>query len=273
MEIDIKDIWFSYDQNRDVLRNINVQISQGEKIAIMGENGAGKTTLVKHLNGILKPKKGSIMIGDVDTVSSRVSLLSRYVGFAFQNPDSQLFEKSVWAELIFGPRNIGMDKKKSQSIAMEILDLLELRDKKNLHPHDLGLPQRKLLSIGSVLTMDTPIVVLDEPTLGQDYQGKQIIARVIKWLEKKGKTIISISHDIDFCCGHFDRFLIMTAGEIVFDGKKENVLHQEALLTKAHLSLPHLTRLGNALHFDQPIADLQAFLVNLAISRSKKSLT
>ncbi len=262
MDIDIKDLWFSYDQSRNVLSNINVHIRRGEKVAIMGENGAGKTTLVKHLNGILKPKKGSIMIGDVDAISSRVSILSRQVGFAFQNPDSQLFEKSVWAELIFGPRNIGMDKKKIQSIAMEILDLLELKDQKNFHPHDLGLPQRKLLSIGSVLTMDTPIVVLDEPTLGQDYQGKQVVSHLIRWLEKKNKTIISISHDIDFCCDYFNRFLIMTAGEIVFDGNTENLLREEDLLTKAHLSLPHLTRLSNALCFNKPVANMQAFLVN-----------
>ena len=168
MNIAIQSIHFSYPSGVIALRGISLQILSGEKVAIIGQNGSGKTTLVKHLNGLLKPSSGSVLIGDWDTRDVPVNRLASRVGYVFQNPDDQLFQSKVWAEVAFGPKNLGWEPARIEQQVALAIEMVDLKNAVQLHPYDLSTGERKRVALASVLAMDTPIVVLDEPTTGED---------------------------------------------------------------------------------------------------------
>lgn len=260
MKIEIQDLQFSYPTGVQALRGISLTIEAGEQVAIVGQNGAGKTTLVKHLNGLLQPSSGSIRIGDWDTKEYSVAKLARRVGYVFQNPDEQLFSKNVGTEVAFGPRNLGMSAEQVQSRVNDALALTELSDKTETNPYDLSPTWRKMVALASVIAMDTPIIVFDEPTTGQDAANIGRIANVIKVLRERGKTVITITHDIDFCAENFERVIAMSQGRILLDGSARDVLGQEEILATTFVDPPQLTRLGKRLGFSETIRNEEEFL-------------
>ena len=156
MNIAIQSIHFSYPSGVIALRGISLQILSGEKVAIIGQNGSGKTTLVKHLNGLLKPSSGSVLIGDWDTRDVPVNRLASRVGYVFQNPDDQLFQSKVWAEVAFGPKNLGWEPARIEQQVALALEMVDLKNAVQLHPYDLSTGERKRVALASVLAMDTP---------------------------------------------------------------------------------------------------------------------
>ncbi|MCC7187526.1 MAG: ABC transporter ATP-binding protein, partial [Anaerolineales bacterium] len=212
MNIEIHNLTFSYPTGVQALRGLSLTIQSGEQVAIVGQNGAGKTTLVKHLNGLLQPTSGSVKIGDWDTREHSVAKMARRVGYVFQNPDEQLFSKNVGIEVAFGPKNLGMSGEQVQRRVKEALAMVELSDKTETNPYDLSATWRKMVALASVIAMDTDIVIFDEPTTGQDAANIARIANVIKILRERGKTIITITHDIDFCAENFERVIAMSQG-------------------------------------------------------------
>src|SRR5690349_1534011 len=168
MDIEIRDLQYTYPTGVDALRGISLKIESGEQVAIVGQNGAGKTTLVKHLNGLLQPTSGQVVIGDWDTREHPVSKLARRVGYVFQNPDEQLFSKNVGAEIAFGPKNLGFESQRVESLVQDALALTELSGKTETNPYDLSTTWRKMVALASIISMDTDIVIFDEPTTGQD---------------------------------------------------------------------------------------------------------
>jgi energy-coupling factor transport system ATP-binding protein len=164
----ISDLYFTYPAGVDALRGISLTIESGEQVAIVGQNGAGKTTLVKHLNGLLQPTRGQVLIGDWNTREHSVAKLARRVGYVFQNPDEQLFSKNVGTEVAFGPRNLGYDGDQVQALVRDALAMTELSDKTETNPYDLSATWRKMVALASIISMDTDIVIFDEPTTGQD---------------------------------------------------------------------------------------------------------
>ncbi|NOZ71121.1 MAG: ABC transporter ATP-binding protein [Chloroflexi bacterium] len=244
MKIEIKDLHFTYPGDVHALNNINLTIESGEQVAIVGQNGAGKTTLVKHLNGLLLPTSGSVHIGDWNTKEHPVAKLASRVGYVFQNPDEQLFTKNVHDEVSFGPKNLGYPPDKVETLVNDALALTELSDKRDMNPYDLSATWRKLVALASIIAMDTPIIVFDEPTTGQDAANIARIAHVIASLRQRGKTVITITHDIDFCAENFERIIALGGGKVLLDGAANEVLGQEDILAQTYVEPPQLTRLG-----------------------------
>jgi energy-coupling factor transport system ATP-binding protein len=260
MSIEIHDLHFTYPSGVEALRGVSLRIGSGEQIAIIGQNGAGKTTLVKHLNGLLQPTRGQVLIGDWDTTQHSVAKLASRVGYVFQNPDDQLFSKTVGAEVAFGPKNLGFDSDQIEALVDKALALTELSDKTETNPYDLSVTWRKMVALASILSMNTEIVIFDEPTTGQDAVTVARIANVIAKLRSDGNTVITITHDIDFCAENFERVIAMSQGKILLDGNANEVLGQEDILATTYVDPPQLTRLGKRLGLKETVRDQEEFL-------------
>src|SRR5215204_1408209 len=260
MNIEIFNLQFSYPTGVTALRGISFTINAGEQVAIVGQNGAGKTTLVKHLNGLLQPTSGYVRIEDWDTREHSVAKLAHRVGYVFQNPDEQLFSKNVGTEVAFGPKNLARSGEQVQALVKDALSLTELSDKTETNPYDLSPTWRKMVAIASIIAMDTPIVIFDEPTTGQDAANIARIANVIKTLRERGRTVITITHDIDFCAENFERVIALSQGRILLDGKANDVLGQEEVLATTYVDPPQLTRLGKRLRFEKTVRNQDEFL-------------
>lgn len=263
MKIEVSALNFTYPSGVEALRDISLTIESGEQVAIVGQNGAGKTSLVKHFNGLLEPTSGQIMIGDWNTRDHSVAKLARRVGYVFQNPDEQLFSRNVGIEVAFGPKNLGYEGDKLQSLVKDALGMTELAEKTEINPYDLSATWRKMVALASIIAMDTDIVIFDEPTTGQDAVNIHRIANVIRTLRERGKTVITITHDIDFCAENFERVVALSQGRILLDGKASDVLGQEEILASTYVDPPQLTRLGKRLGFKETITNQEEFLNSL----------
>jgi energy-coupling factor transport system ATP-binding protein len=215
---------------------------------------------VRHFNGLLKPTSGSIFIGDWETTQFSVAKLASRVGYVFQNPDDQLFSRDVLSEITFGPRNLGYAKEKVDELVQRALTLTELSDKTETNPYDLSPTWRKMIALASIIAMDTPIVIFDEPTTGQDAVNVARIANVIAELKREGKTVITITHDIDFCAENFERVIALSNGQVLLDGPASEVLGQEEILAQTYVDPPQLTRLGKRLGLKETVTRQEEFL-------------
>jgi energy-coupling factor transport system ATP-binding protein len=260
MKIEVSDLRFTYPGGVEALRGITTAIEEGEQLAIVGQNGSGKTTLVKHFNGLLRPTSGSVMVGDWDTRKVSVAKLAARVGYVFQNPDEQLFCRTVGEEVAFGPRNLGFEPQKMESLVLDALQLAELSDKRETNPYDLSPTWRKMVALASVISMDAPVVIFDEPTTGQDAASVARIAHVVAELKKRGKTVIAVTHDIDFAAENFDRVMAMSQGQILLDGPAARVFGEEKTLAETYVDPPQLTRLGRSLGFKEVVRNQDEFL-------------
>ena len=263
MKIVINGLQYTYPNGVQALGGISLTMESGEQVGIVGQNGAGKTTLVRHFNGLLQPTSGELRIGDWDTRKHSVAKLASRVGYVFQNPDEQLFSRDVKTEVAFGPRNLGYPSGQIDVLVKEALEMTELSDKTDTNPYDLSATWRKMVAIASILAMDTPIIIFDEPTTGQDAATIARIANVIQVLRERGKTVITITHDIDFCAENFERVIVMAQGKILLDGKANDVFGQEDILATTYVDPPQLTRLGKRLEFRQVVRNEEEFLAAL----------
>ncbi len=260
MKITVEGLVFTYPGGVEALRGIDLTIEAGEQVAIVGQNGAGKTTLVKHFNGLLQPSRGMVRVGDLDTRKTKVARLAAHVGYVFQNPDDQLFCKTVGEEVAFGPKNLGFSNEKIAAQVSTALELTELSDRAGANPYDLTPSWRKMAALASILAMDTQVVILDEPTTGQDTLNVARIARVIAALRAAGKTVITITHDIDFCAENFSRVIALSQGRVLLDGSAAQVLGQEEILAQTYVEPPQLARLGKRLGLEETVLDQESFL-------------
>jgi energy-coupling factor transport system ATP-binding protein len=260
MDIRVKDLTHQYSSQVTALKGINLDIPSADCLAIVGENGAGKTTLAKQLNGLLKPSLGEVWIGDQDTSNLTPAKISHHVGYAFQNPDQQLFASKVLDEVRFGPSNLGFSPGEIDDFSHQALEAVGLDDQVDKHPYDLHLADRKLLSLAAVLAMQTPIVIFDEPTTGQDAHHIKKIGSIINQLQEVGRTVITISHDLDFCARYFRRIVVLRGGEIIADGPTSQVLLEVDLLSSAAVKPPQLVRLAQGLNWDYFAATPEEFI-------------
>lgn len=242
----VHNLQFSYTQDHPIFENFELELDQ-RPTAIIGQNGAGKTTLVRLLKGLLKPLSGTILYKGEDISGRTVASLASQVGYVFQNPDDQIFKYKVIDEVMFGPLNIGMSKEQAREKALEALELTELSAYSEENPYDLELSQRKLVAIASVLAMDTDVIILDEPTIAQDYKGKEIIRKIITSLSQKGKLVLAILHDMDFVAQCFSRVIVLAHGKLLADGTPSEVFVKEDVLDKAALDMPHPLQLRKIL--------------------------
>jgi energy-coupling factor transport system ATP-binding protein len=228
------------------LDGVDLVIRRGERVAIIGQNGSGKTTLVRHFNGLLRPTEGRVIVDGADAAGRRVAALAAIVGLAFQDPDRQIFAARVRSEVAFGPRNLGRSGTELDRAIDDALIATGLDREAATNPYDLGFSRRKLLALASILAMSTPVVVLDEPTTGQDARGVARIQRVVAELSAAGRTVVAISHDMRFVAETFARVVVMGAGRILLDGTPAEVFAEPAwpTLASTYLEPPLAARVG-----------------------------
>jgi energy-coupling factor transport system ATP-binding protein len=235
-----------YPDGTRAVDGVDLSIRAGERVAIIGQNGSGKTTLVRHFNGLLRPTDGRVLVDGADAAGRRVASLAASVGLAFQDPDRQIFAAKVRTEVAFGPRNLGRTGPDLERAIDEALVATGLDGEAQTNPYDLGYSRRKLLALASILAMGTPIVVLDEPTTGQDARGVERIRAIVDRLATDGRTVVGISHDMRFVAESFDRIVVMRDGRIVLDGTPSEVFAEPAweTLASTFLEPPLAARIG-----------------------------
>lgn len=260
--IKVNNLKFSYEADKVILCGINFNLDK-RTTAIIGQNGSGKTTLVKLLKGLLKPISGSIYYEGEDISTKTVAMLAANIGLVFQNPNDQIFKNKVIDEVMFGPLNIGMSYELAKEKSIKALDMVGLKNMLNENPYDLGLSERKLLAIASVIAMDTEVIILDEPTIAQDYRGKEVIKKIIKDLKSLGKLVITIIHDMDFVAEAFERTIVISKGNVLLDDSTKRVFSREDILKEAYLEAPNVTKLSKKLGYEDVYLTVEDFIKDI----------
>ncbi|MBT0159292.1 ATP-binding cassette domain-containing protein [Candidatus Bathyarchaeota archaeon A05DMB-2] len=245
--IEVEDVHYVYPSNVEALKGVSLTIKDGEFIAIMGQNGAGKTTLVKHFNGLLKPTQGTVRINGVDTRKASIAELARNVGFVFQNPDHQLFSETVEEEISFALKNFGFEPEVIEKRLDWALNLLGLTQYRKTSPFLLSGGERKRVALASVLAWDPQVLVLDEPTIGQDHQQKENLRQFIIQMESQGKTVVIVTHDVEFVAECNPRVILMREGKIVADGEGREILTNPEVLAQSSIVLPQVAQIFSQL--------------------------
>jgi energy-coupling factor transport system ATP-binding protein len=239
----VEGVHFSYPNGVEALKGVSLNVKDGEFVAIMGQNGAGKTTLVKHFNGLLKPTSGSVRVNGVETSKASVAALARHVGFVIQNPDHQLFCETVDEEIAFALKNFGYEQAVIEKRITWAVNLLGLSQYRKTSPFMLSGGERKRVALASVLAWDPQILILDEPTIGQDHRQKENLRQFIMQLQTQGKTIVMVTHDVEFVAECNPRVVLMQEGKIVADGQGKQVLTNPELLEQASIVLPQVAQI------------------------------
>jgi len=241
--IEVKNVYFTYPTGVEAVRGVSLSIRNGEFVAIMGQNGAGKTTLVKQFNGLLKPAKGEVLVDGVSTRDISIAQLARKVGFVFQNPDHQLFSETVEEEIAFALRNFGFKEATIKRRVTWALNLLGLTEYRKTSPFMLSGGERKRVALASVLAWNPKVVILDEPTIGQDHRQKEILRQFIVQLNAQGKTVVIVTHDVEFVAECSPRVVLMAQGQIVADGDAKKILTDPNVALRASIVPPQITQI------------------------------
>ncbi|RBI59277.1 ABC transporter ATP-binding protein [halophilic archaeon] len=239
----LDDLHHTYASGVEALSSVSFSLEDG-CVCLIGQNGAGKSTLVKHLNGLLDPTEGAVYVRGTDTRDATVAELAHDVGLSFQNPDDQLFHNSVQEEVEYGPRNLDYDEDEVEKQTERALELFELTERREENPYDFGEPWRKRVAAASIAAMDTPVIVLDEPTSGQDAPGRQCLGNAVETLVNRGKLVVVITHDIDFVREHADRTILLSQGSAIADGDTQTVLGDPETLARSNVHPPTVTQFG-----------------------------
>lgn len=252
MSIEIKNLTHTYMAGTPfemkALDNVSIKIEEGEFIALIGHTGSGKSTLIQHINGLLKPTSGQIIIDGTDITEKKVKLtgIRKKVGLVFQYSEYQLFEETIEKDIAFGPRNLGLseeevDKRVKRAMNMVGLDYQRYKD---VSPFDISGGQKRRVAIAGVVAMEPRILILDEPTAGLDPRGRDEILGKIKELKKEyNMTIILVSHSMEDVAKLADRIIVMHKGKAILDGEPKDIFKQVELLEKVGLAVPQVTYL------------------------------
>lgn len=262
--IEFKDVSFQYPNGFSAVEHVSFEIQQGDKIAIVGQNGAGKTTTVKMMNGLLKPTSGTVIVDGMDTKDYTTAQLSRVTGYVFQNPDEQIFHSTVEDEIRFGPKVLGFDEPKIKEKTRWAAELCGLSDCMEENPYNLPLSIRKFVTIASVLAMDEKILVLDEPTAGQDLNGIRRLENLLKELETKGTTVVTITHDMEFVVNNFPTIYVMAHKNLLKSGMPNEIFRDESLLEESMLKKPYISHLIQILGIRENIVTQNELLAYFA---------
>ncbi len=243
--IQTENMSYSYPDGTPALRDINIEINEGERVAIIGSNGAGKSTLFSHFNGIFKPSSGLIKIDGKKMGYKKDELMKirQKVGLVFQNPDDQLFAPTVVEDVAFGPMNLGLSDDKVDERVEEALEMVGMNGLEKKAPHHLSGGQKKRVAIAGILAMRPEIMVLDEPTTGLDPKGVDQIMEILYMLNREDMSIIIASHDVEMVTQFADKIFVLHDGEIIEQGTSEEVFNNHDLLKKAHLKPPKAAEL------------------------------
>lgn len=247
-------MWFRYSKHQEwVLKGVSLDVFRGEFIGIIGETGAGKTTLAKHLNGLLKPAKGVVLVFGKDTRKTPTSKLARYVGYLFQNPDSQIYSATIRDELSVSLRKLGFRDSEIEERIKWALDGVDLRKPLDMSPHILSFGERHRLAIATLLAVKPDVFVLDEPFAGIDYKRSLQLLQVFKELTNRGHTVILITHDLQLLAELATRVVFMKGGSILRDSKPEDVIGDVEFLQEHNYTPLQVTVIGAGIGLGRPI--------------------
>jgi energy-coupling factor transport system ATP-binding protein len=243
-----EDLYYHYPTRDDfALRDVNLSIEPGEFIAIIGQNGSGKTTLIKHFNGLLKPTDGRVLVEGRDTTDLLTSDLAKSVGYVFQNPDHQIYADKVRDEVAFGPRNLGFSQERIEAVTEQVLADMDLAGTEEDMPFQLSRGQRQRLAVASVLAMEPSILIIDEPTTGQDWKESMTLMKLVKGLNDMGHTCIVTTHNMNLVSLFARRVVVMWRGEILLDGPTQDVFRSVEQLARAGIKPPEVYEVTRAL--------------------------
>ena len=266
--IEFKKVSYRYQfEEKFAIEDINLEIYEGEILAIIGSNGAGKTTLIKHMNGLLKPTIGDVYVEGINTKNATVAELSRKVGIVFQNADYQLFAQTVYDEIAFALKNFGFEEKEIKKRVENLLEYFSLKHYAEHSPLLLSGGEKKRVALASVLVYDPKVLVLDEPTIGLDFVQKKNLKNLISDMKKKNKTIIIVTHDLDFVAEIAERVVVIKDGRILRIESSSEIFYDEDLLEKANLIAPSIVRITKGLGINEKLLSLNEVLekINLII--------
>ena len=239
--IEFKNASFCYPNGTLANEELNLHIGQGERVAIIGQNGAGKTTAVKMMNGLHKPTQGDVIVNGINTKERTTAQISHMVGYVFQNPDDQIFNTTVRAELEFWPRYQKLSPEDMNARVARAAEMTGIGQYMELNPYEIPYSTKKFVSIAAILAVQTPYLVLDEPTAGQDTHGVNCLVHIMDTLRSEGKGVIVITHDMEFVARNFERVVVMAHGSV------REVFQNDAVLHAAAIQKPQMGQLASSL--------------------------
>ena len=237
-----KGISFGYQEEKKVLKDVDLSIQKGEKIVVIGSNGAGKSTLFLLLNGILKPESGSYAYKgrEIHYTKQEMRMLRKEIGIVFQEPDQQIVSQTVFHEVAFGLMNLGYSKEEVKQRVLAMLEKLNIQDLKDCPPHYLSGGQKKSVTIADILVMEPEVLLFDEPTASLDPLNQENVERILGQIANEGKTIVVSTHDMEFASRFADRILVVGEGTIIGNGTPMEILSDKNLLSRAFVKPPVL---------------------------------
>ncbi len=242
--INIENLEHTYPNGTTALSGVNLQVRQGEFLAILGHNGSGKTTLVKHINGLLQPTNGTVNVCGKDISRHSILEIGKEVGYVFQNPDHQIFSETVFDEVAFSPRLRGIGDEEVKERVRESLHAVELDGMELADPFTLLKGDRQRVAVASVLSARPRIIILDEPTTGLDYAGQRRMMDLVRQLNENGHTIIIITHTMWVVAEYAHKTAVVNDGKIVLYGKTRDIFSKDSELESHHLRTPHIVNLS-----------------------------
>lgn len=229
---------YAYPNGVQAVSGVSLEINPGERIALVGQNGAGKSTLSRLLNGLVRPVSGNVYVDEMDTGLSRADEVAALVGYVFQNPDDQIFSKSIWDECAYALQKRGVPEDELEDRVSNAIKLCGLGSREDLNPLDLPLAERKFVTTAAAIALRPKYLILDEPTAGLDEIGRDILTGILDWAEQEGIAVVAVSHDMRFVIERFRRVVVMAGGKIVADGSVGTVFANASVLATADLNVP-----------------------------------
>ncbi|MEH7504473.1 ABC transporter ATP-binding protein [Neobacillus drentensis] len=272
--IELKDVTFAYPNGYIANENLHLTIESGERVAIVGQNGAGKTTAVKLMNGLNKPTKGDVLVNGINTKEYTTARISAQVGYVFQNPDDQIFNSNVKKEIEFMLHYLKLDKKEIDRRVNRAVELTGIREYLEMNPYDVPYSTRKFISVAAILAIETPYIILDEPTAGQDLNGIKTLTTLMDVLRDEGKSVITITHDMEFVADNFSRVVAMANKRIIADGTAREIFWNQEVVKQAKIKKTQIAELANDLGIGNDVLfrnELVELITNKVLSEEKIS--
>lgn len=246
--LQVEDLHFQYPDGTPALSGVSFTIQRGTRVALMGPNGAGKSTLLLHLNAIYLPQRGRVVVGGLEASRTTEEQIRSQVGLVFQDPDDQVFSPTVWEDVCFGPRNMGLSGPEVEARAQAALEAVGLLHLRSRSPQRLSFGQKKRAAIAGVLAMEPAILALDEPMAFLDPEAQEGLEAILNRLHQQGVTLLVATHDVDWAAAWADEIILLVGGRILAQGPP-SLLTDPELVRTAHLRLPRITEL--CLHFPE----------------------
>lgn len=259
-QIELKHAYFQYPNGFLANDDLNLVIKRGERVAIVGQNGAGKTTAVKMMNGLHKPCKGDVLVDGKNTKDFTTAQVARHVGYVFQNPDDQIFNQSVYAEIAYMPKYYKLPEAEIKSRVEESAELLNIERFLEKNPFEIPYVIRKFVTIAAILATKPQYIILDEPTAGQDLNGIHILSNLLNVLKEQEIGVITITHDMEFVADNFQRVVAMANKKIIADGTAKTVFSDDEILKQSKIKRTQIGEIASLLGMGKDILNAEEFV-------------